>query len=350
MRPDPDHEFPTLETFGAELKKAASEPVRRTKGIRWAVVTPALAGLALLALLGAFTGPGRAVADQIAELVGIGDDGTIDHAEDPRYPASGRGVVIAAGEIPEGPRYELVAFANRPSEDQREFVSGAEVATCISLDFPDLERRGEFNTTCFGVRREPLFISGSSEYDGGDGRLGPNARYFVTAETSNEIASVEASYVRADGERVPATVAYGLVDDDVLSRIGGDVSGGQAVIFIPDVRRPDSSGEAGYDSVVETVKVTAKNSAGEVISTSSLPSRRAEPAGGSEGSLGLEAVCADIRARRDSRSVPSYCDGVETTPEDRVAGYPCPEEILKNNPGARCYAIPPPKDSTEARP
>jgi len=268
------------------------------------ILLAAITAIVALILFGTLTGPGRAVAEQIGKLVGIGEDSTIDHATDNHTPASGRGVVIATGTVPDGPAYEIVAYANHPPKDERKFVGGSEVATCLSIDFPAIEKQGEFNTTCFGEGEiADLHTSGSSDF-GANSELGNAARYMVSGETSDAIASVEVTYEDAEGNRVEAPTAFGVADADVLDEVGAEYPGGEFLAFLPDDgasggRQPATDSE----SILDSVEVTAMDSAGQIVASEDWGAQL------KRDGVDLQRICNQVRSENPAH-VPSICGTV----------------------------------------
>jgi hypothetical protein len=320
MSPEEPVEFPTLRAFGEELARAAERGAGAPRTSRRPhVLVGATAALVAIALFGTLTGPGRALADRLGSIVGIGDDSTLDHASDERLPASGRGVVIATGTVPRGPRYEIVAFANEPSAHDRQFVGGAAVATCLSLDFPAIEDRPDYNTTCFGGDEQAdLHTSGSTDY-GPDSELGDGVRYTLSGETTDAVASIRVTYRDAGGEQVEAPVAYGIADAAVLDQIGSDYPGGEFVAFIPDDGAPHSA-TAG-PTVLDSVEVTALDADGTIVAADDwgrMISGQREH-GGENGRGLLERACAEPKGGQE----PRICESAGL-PEPEVAPPPGP--------------------------
>lgn len=84
--------------------------------------------VALVAAFGALTPPGRAIAEKIAELAGIGESPTLEEHL-PGESAPGRpAVVVGNGHAPDGTGYEIVAYESRAS------------GTCVALEWPDQHR------------------------------------------------------------------------------------------------------------------------------------------------------------------------------------------------------------------
>src|SRR4051812_24874229 len=102
--------------IAAEVTEPGQARGMRRRRRTWAVALTA--GL-LIAL--AFTPPGRAVTAQLGELVGIGEEPTVDRDNpEASVVATGRQVVIATGTTPSGERYEMSAFAGGRSAAEQQ--------------------------------------------------------------------------------------------------------------------------------------------------------------------------------------------------------------------------------------
>lgn len=73
MKAEDPLQFPTLVKFGRDLARAAERGQLRPDQSRRSLLLAAVSAIVALVLLGTLTGPGRAVAEQIGELVGITD-------------------------------------------------------------------------------------------------------------------------------------------------------------------------------------------------------------------------------------------------------------------------------------
>jgi hypothetical protein len=113
--------LPTLEALERELVARAGTriPPRNPRATLVAAV------IAFIVALTALTPFGRAVAEQIADWIGIGDPPTREQQNPIGEPA----VVIGYGTV-EGVRYEIVASTRPPQS------IGAGPFGCISIDFP----------------------------------------------------------------------------------------------------------------------------------------------------------------------------------------------------------------------
>lgn len=262
-----DERLKTLESFGQELRRSAATPTGRSRTRLASLVAGALAALATLAV---FTGPGQAVAEELGELVGIGEDSTFDHRDDGDFSADGRSVVLAEGVVPAaGPRYEMAAFASKPGQEGQQSVSGSRVATCISLDFPEIDKQADWDTTCFGGGGDGQALRASGITDNVDGRLGPGGRYTLSGSVSTEVDRVEVTY-RSGGKRLAAPAVVGIVDEQVAAEIGADAVGGLFYAFIPDDGAEEAAGMP--PAVTGTIRIEAVGADGEIIASDDLQS------------------------------------------------------------------------------
>ena len=112
--------LPTLEALEHELlARVDTRPAPR-----YPRATLATAATALVVAVTTLTPFGRALADRVGELIGIGDPPTREQTNPVGEPA----VVVGVGEY-DGQRFEIVASADPP------FGAGV---PCFSLDFPEL--------------------------------------------------------------------------------------------------------------------------------------------------------------------------------------------------------------------
>ncbi len=183
----------TIATAGAET------PIGR----RWVRRTPVLVA-AILALLVAssFTPPGRAVADDLGQLVGIGEE-----PSDPGF-AEGNGPseseVIGLGTSPNGTDFELAATTNKPADHP------SNATTCLYVSFPNpgVRTNGEECMTheALGdiqghnaIRAFPLV---------GPPLLGEDGDLLVEITARRSVAGVDVTYPGPDGKEArEATLA-----------------------------------------------------------------------------------------------------------------------------------------------
>jgi len=222
-------EVAPLDAVGRDLERAAEQG---GQGPRY--VGPVAAGAVAALLLAAtvFTAPGRAVAEQLGELVGIGDEPTQDRLRTPAgsdYPA----VVIGTGETPGGERYEIVASSPPQVTDD------GERAACISVEVPGFE--GPELASCFGEEPmqlaerviDPLALTGGA-------KLSPT-RLMVQGLALPEVARVEVRHPSATGALETTEANLGLLDEELASRIDLSFQAGYFIAFLPEAVIPSEA-------------------------------------------------------------------------------------------------------------
>ena len=172
-----------IDAFGRQLlecESAIDNDARRT--VRpLALLVVGLVAVGLAAFM-ALTPSGRAIADDIARLIGIGGPPTVDHSDQDIAPqAQSSPIVIGEGVVPQGgPRFEIVAYEGRRSDaaqarlehdsNQVEQDTGRgfpaellnqNVGTCAALDWPESDRsqRGQ------DLHRRPAARSAAAPLD-----------------------------------------------------------------------------------------------------------------------------------------------------------------------------------------
>lgn len=241
-----------LDTLGDRLK-AADEIRRRPRvpGVAAAYRLRAVAATAAILAFIALTPPGRAIAGEVAELVGIGDSATVDH-QVTEAPVATRSdpTIIATGVTPDGTQYEMVTFpggATMPDEGQTEPPDPATPgqSTCFSLDFP-VSNRPFGTTTCTagppgGVLTKPSF---NEARHGGDA-----VAIQLEGLTGAGVDGVEVSYGPETGGRRLVPVVFGPGSD-----------AGYYVAYLPEAAFP------GFDSpAMGSLQVTALDDHGAVL-------------------------------------------------------------------------------------
>ena len=127
------------------LAFAATKQARPSVGPRVAIgIAASLLVVAALSL----TPPGRALADDIAGLVGIGEEPTLDQTSDQDLPARDGAVVVDAGLVPGTSQpYEISAYGAEASE---EIAGTGRDFGCLNFDLPglDTQRQVRFESVC----------------------------------------------------------------------------------------------------------------------------------------------------------------------------------------------------------
>lgn len=265
------------ELDGTAANRSRHRPRRQSRWAAGIVAAVALVGLSL-------TPPGRAIAEGVGELVGIGGKSSLDHSKNENVPAAGAAVVIDAGTLPGSDQpYEITAYRSR--EPKHELPRRQDVPTprpipeqssrapisCISLDLPGIENRSqaEFSTICVDAEESDDYtLSASGFSEDTAGTYGEAARFRVSGLTGEDAAEVEVTYVDpATGSRIKAPVIYGRLADTVAEQIDAPARFGHFIAFIPDdgIKVSFNRGGSAAHPFVETIEVRAFDDAGEEI-------------------------------------------------------------------------------------
>jgi hypothetical protein len=212
-----------------------------------------------------FTPPGRAIAEDVADLVGIGDAPTVDHDEQgPVRPTAGA-VVIGTGTTPDEVRFEIVAFEGQRSEaeQQRTELVDPSVGTCVALDWPDVGPHTASSICIGGPQRDPLPTPSITDREGteSEGALGPGAALTVQGLVGPTVDELTLTYETPSGEPVAAPLTLAKLDSDLARQVGAEQEFGFFVAFLPD----EHVGEGGYFSdVMTTVELVAYGDGEEI--------------------------------------------------------------------------------------
>lgn len=265
--------------LGAPPRRLAPE---RPPSRRWSLRAPiAIAAALVLIMAVTLTPPGRAIADGIAHLVGIGDEPTLDPSKDQDLKASGRAVVVATGTIPgtdQSIEFSAYASTDAPTGENLQPGSGPPVydlgptrtLSCLNADLPGLEsqKQVEFESLCIDhpVDR-PLDLNSST--DNLD-RLGGEARFRVGGTLSDEVAKVEVTYEDRSGQRVAAPVIVARLDESIAEETGAPLTFGLFQAYLPDDGSPTNSGVVNsVHPVVISVEVKAFDAEGNELASES---------------------------------------------------------------------------------
>lgn len=216
-----------------------------------------------LAVLLALTPPVQALAERLGELVGIGDDPTIEKRVRHAGTAEETGaVVIGSGASPIGAPVELVAFRVVAETGQVERVR----RTCYAFDLPP-EARSNGSCPVGTPERfaEVRLIAAASP-------LRPESQLVVQGVTSAETAGVRVSYEGADGATSLAPTLFGALTPELAERIGSDGGGGFFVAFLPALLPRDliALEREQVESVAEGIGLTGLSEDGEELWNASL--------------------------------------------------------------------------------
>jgi hypothetical protein len=279
--------IPPADEARARAARSAAERVERI-GERRSRIAPRLMrlGVAALALLAAlvgfaFTPPGKAVSDELGELVGIGEPATLPPDPFPGLGPRRPGVVIASGRAPDGAPYEVVASrgdpssGRGPSKEGTVMQRGGGAMTCLTVDLPESPERGTVEF-CVGPYRYGQGVVGVNVADRAfpdkERELaGSKARYVLTALLSPKVERVEVSYQDAAGEGHVAFSDVGRVTRAIAKKIRTDHRVAYLVAFLPDdglpsdVRTGRGPGDRREPGVLGTVTVVGFDSSGAVL-------------------------------------------------------------------------------------
>jgi hypothetical protein len=192
---------------GAEARACAAAVAQaedRWRAGRRIHLSPALAALiAAIALAGALlTPPGRAVADWVADAVGIGDSPTLEQEGS----VPGSAVVIDSGTLSDGTSYELVAKLVTPEllpgpsgREFQEFRFDADLI-CFTVDWPGITERGA------GGNCTPA-----------DGSGAPGEAAFQTPGLFRPPYRTDFSW--EDSEPNVSSILFGILNDPAVDRV-----------------------------------------------------------------------------------------------------------------------------------
>ncbi len=238
----------------------ASDPAIEPPAVMWPrprFARPRIAVIVAVALAlivaFSFTPPGRAVAERIGELIGIGDE-----------PAGPTGfgkpaVVIGAGESPDGFPYQVVA-----AKSQKNGAGAGE--TCVGLDLPELS--GVAVAECMTATQvetlqtqivSPVLYAAPTE-------LGPEGRFVIQGLVRADAGEVEVRYRTKDGEEPAATELVSL-DQALGERIGSSEMADFFAAFLPKaaIDRPGALPPDALEQQLEKITLTVRDGDGAVL-------------------------------------------------------------------------------------
>jgi hypothetical protein len=212
--------------------------------------------------LASLTPTGRAIATDVGQLVGIGDQPSQG------VPEGESAVVIGTGDTARSYRYEVVAETNRGGTDRSE--------TCVVLEFPELPGQEAGDCLTDASRRSLPEDEIAPFIYGAQSQFGPDAALIVQGLATLDVASVTVTYQSADGSRGEASVEMSSLDGDLSRQIGVDDETGFFFAFLPQAileGEPNDTHTLSACSVersLATVEVTAYDEAGNPIVTKDL--------------------------------------------------------------------------------
>lgn len=218
-----------------QLLDAASPPRRRVgTRVRTAAVAAGFGFLAVSVL--AWTPFGRALADDLGGLVGIGDEPSFDQARNPDLPATGRALVVQTGTVPgTAQQFEVAGFSAHAAD-----VSGANESgpagqySCLNLDLLPIEslRQVGYGLSC--VDESPSTAVSFDSLSDFEDQLGDRSRYLLAGGLSANVETLEVAY-RSSGSRqrvvTPAVVAQ--LQGELAEDVDAPVAFGRFYAFLP---------------------------------------------------------------------------------------------------------------------
>jgi hypothetical protein len=246
-----------LERTVLAARAAVARSGKRRRSLAWRLgiafaVIAAIAGLSV-------TPPGRAIAEEIADLFGIGES-----------PSGSAGfgkpaVVIGLGDSPEGYPFEVIAAVPKGGARGEEVcigldlpgLGGGRAASCLSEAEGDLARldRAVLLPTVYAAPRE----------------LGARGELIVQGLARPDVETIEVAYVRADGVTERAPVQIATLDRELGGRVGAEASVRFFAAFIPTGVLRGKPGDPRFlteDSVassLERVRVIARDEEGGLL-------------------------------------------------------------------------------------
>ena len=272
---------PAIEELGRRLFAAERQ---QPQGWRPSRVQVAAGSAALLALF-ALTPPGHVVADGIGDLVGIGEESSVEHGGN-----EADSVVIREGTAPNGTPYEIAAYTHfgfSPDQSEGALPGSIEVdreklsdELCLSLDVASEKKLKETGGVCFTsdsfdryIEREVI----SPHLRFAPDEFQPETELMVVGHAGSEVSDVEVTYKGESGSREDAIVEFARVSSEQAETIASPRGGAAFFAFLPMNVLRDNPRQRGVLTPEElaraggTIQVTALNEAGEVIQEKRVP-------------------------------------------------------------------------------
>jgi hypothetical protein len=216
-----------------------------------------------LAVLLALTPPVQALAERLGELVGIGDDPTVEKRVSHVGTAEETGaVVIGSGTSPSGAPVELVAFKVVAETGQVERVQ----RTCYAFDLPPEKRSNGSCPVGTPERFADVRMIAAAQ------PLTPESQLVIQGVTSADTAQVEVSYQDSDGTISAAPTLFSKLTAPLARRIGSDERGGFFIAFLPELLPPDliALERDQVETVAEGIRLTGSSEDGEELWSTKL--------------------------------------------------------------------------------
>jgi hypothetical protein len=225
-------------------------------------------GLSAVVVAGiAFTPPGQAATEWIADVAGIGDEPTLEHAS----AVPGSAVVFGTGTAPDGTPFEIVAERqssetfNQRIRDLREDggLVIADGAICPRIDFPTHRVSGGEFCWVIGTGAVPLGLNGMGFSLSMRDQSAPNPLW---GEVGPDVARVRVIFAAPNEEPRDLEVTIAHLSGELQKQVGADRPFGVFVSFPPF--EADSLSEIYVDG--NQLKVIAYDEAGTEIDRRNL--------------------------------------------------------------------------------
>ena len=206
-----------------------------------------------------FTPPGRAVAETVGSLIGIGDEPTQQEHRD--------AVVIGTGEAKTFP-YEVVATG---ADESMSSPPGEAPTPCISVEFPGIHGGGaDCLTDAAMAGLDHSGVSNPFIY-GAPAELAPDAELVVQGLAMPSVTKVTITYVTGEGQTVSMPAQLSYLGGELSRKIEVSDEARFYLAFLPPgvLDPPPFAGApltfAEAQRAVDGIKVAAYDSAGEQV-------------------------------------------------------------------------------------
>jgi hypothetical protein len=242
-------------TVAAARAEVGVPRARRPRPVVGRRLATALCAIALLAA-GLLTPPGRAAAEWVGDLVGIGEVGGKPTNGPTGFQKPGTGVVIDNGTAPDGTRYEWVAYGCKVDLEDQGLPERFE-GVGVSLEWPSV--KGEGGGSCEEVepgRRATVFDSYGVSIIPSQFHGVAQPDLVVSGETGRAVRRVEVVFNGSDGERRELPVDFRRIGPRLRGRLtasrhlggtfiaflGGDLAARDELVSRFDLRALETTG------------------------------------------------------------------------------------------------------------
>ena len=254
-----DERFESLDLLGKRLTEAASREIpttRKPPKRRWIAVPILVAAVTGFA----FTAPGRAVTDDLAELVGIGEVGgaPTQPSEVGDFDPASDQIVLATGTTANGDPYEIVAFrSNRLIKEGSDSI-------CVNVEF--LERASGRAGSCYAgaLNYGGMCCAGVTAKDE------PGFVPEVVGQIRPGISRVQVEYVDEAGETKSAEADIGMITPEFAERLEVDHPSGLFIASLPGLAT--ETVEPYPPGPADPVTVSVFDESGERVETETIRS------------------------------------------------------------------------------